>query len=116
MSKYDEAISVMREYVDDDEGFVVLEHATIQTIFEALRAAQARDNPVPLTLAELRERDGMPVFVVPKKCPERRGWFLVECPPGQEIQFLDICRLSTMREWTFGYYDFYDYPPKEVTP
>lgn len=42
-------------------------------------AAEALEEPpnAPLTLEELREMDGEPVWVEFPKCPEARGWMLV---------------------------------------
>lgn len=52
----------------------------------ALRAQQEREEPKPLTLEELMERDGKPVFIVSgDKNDYLNGWFIV-CASIHEIE------------------------------
>ncbi len=63
----------MLVHCDNDEN-----RELCNVVLPALRAQVERENPKPLTLDELRQRDGKPVFVVcGYEKDDLNGWFIV---------------------------------------
>lgn len=121
MDKYDVAIA--KAAAADLGGFK-------EITIEALKEKQERDNPKPLTLDELRERDGKPVYLVRVEHDEEirnksgEGWYLVDARLEQlfrsyahELSFSDLNKaFSTMVGRSVFGYIAYDHPPKEAKP
>lgn len=82
-----------------------------ELVLAALREKTERDDPKPLTLEELRERDGKPVW-----CREI-GAGIEEWTIGDPRKRR---RIGLMQAFYFSNYGTtwlaYDYPPKEVHP
>lgn len=62
MSEIERAIKDLNEYLDND--YFVLEGGTVATALIALREQAERENPKPLTLDEIRQMDGEPIWCV----------------------------------------------------
>lgn len=76
--------------VHDAKYFATL-HNAVPDLLAALRAQAERENPKPLTLEELREMDGEPVYCVYPGCSTGGEWFLVNsqgaCKNGGFLNF-----------------------------
>jgi hypothetical protein len=87
----------------------------------ALREKQERENPKPLTLEELKERDGKPVWTVTKGVDGSGRWELVTftticaCPWHQVITMVNLLDGETEYEIsTYGKtWLAYSHEPKE---
>lgn len=104
----------MSKWTDTIEGLKLSHDGTqdYETAIEALRAMEERDNPKPLTLDQLKERVGKPVWFKPVNNDE--GWWRVisrtEPLDGDAFYFTDsYCwRNAYGKTWLA-----YDHEPKE---
>lgn len=123
MSKYSEAIEKFNKFVGFEDGSLrnIGYRKTFDLALEALRAAEARENPKPLTLKEFSERIGKPVYI------ERTGQFVFSVKGWQILMKIDIGDTSwanthfkgggCLQTSTYGKdWTAYDYPPKEAQP
>lgn len=85
-----------------------------EVAISALRAQQERENPKPLTLDELRQMDGEPVWMQPNSPPKCGKWAIVagvDTEYGEKTLYLEgdfTCR-DYGKTWLA-----YRHKPKEV--
>lgn len=66
------ALKILEEEYKGDETYSILE-----IILNALREKAERDNPNPLTEAQIRERVGKPVYIKDSEDADNDGWYIV---------------------------------------
>lgn len=88
---------------------------SLAIIYEALKEKAERDNPQPLTLEQLRERENKPVYLTFPTGEDVEGWDIltgISMYAGSEVatfteeEFLHLCAYGT-------YWIAYDHPPKD---
>ena len=96
--------------------------AAAELAISALRAQAERENPKPLTLEQLKERDGNPVWTVTNGVYGSGGWELIKftivcaCPWHEIIECVRLdeeqygCEISTYGKTWLAY----DHEPKEA--
>lgn len=126
MNETERAIEILKTMIKENMEFMEIEEDEDATAIceaenwassialQALREKQARENPKPLTLDELRQRNGKPVW-----CQEQnsiypcREWGIVHSlePFGDFAIFGTHLSFETVM---YGAWLAYDYPPKEA--
>lgn len=112
------------EFIRDHELWACdkLSKAAIKMSISALRAQQERENPKPLTLDELRERDGKPVWIEYKHgafVDWYKSWAILARVARNELGvekfiFKGEGHLGERQLSAYGKtWLAYDYPPKE---
>ena len=83
-------------------------------IIECLKEKQARENPKPLTLEDLVERNDKPVFAVSKKSYFDKEWIIIYYIKNKKVYYTEteFDFPNCNRYFDFDFYDFYDYEPK----
>lgn len=86
------------------------EHVTLRTAAAYIRD---RENPHPLTLEELRERVGKPVFAraKEKQWEKLNGWYICEIEDENPWLCRDNVEIDAENEEAFM--EFFDHEPKE---
>ncbi len=91
----------------------------------ALHEKEARENPQPLTLEQLREMGGQPVWIADLLIPKCSMWHLICDHPTHGLIAIDKMGQKKGDAFRGGYYDInagyhygetwlaYAYPPKE---
>lgn len=117
----DEAINDLIAFVEADIGHGDLHMSSIYLAIDALREKQERDNPKPLTLEQLRERNGKPVYI--RTGEGNEGWGICE-RTGDSFMFGEFEPDSDFYNMTYndpvGHFGLhvlswlaYDHKPKE---
>jgi hypothetical protein len=121
--KYDKAIAYFEDAVRESDEIISDCSEALQTelteqrwhfvtALSALRAQQERENPKPLTLEELKERVGRPVYM---RSTMRNGWIFITNiinEPNYPIAFVDS--RGFLSKSMYGLDNFYDHEPKEA--
>lgn len=91
--------------------------AMFSMALSALREQQERENPKPLTLDELRQMDGYPVYIHSEKYPYHTGWRVIrklEFGPFEELYIhFSNGEVFHVREYGTAWVA-YRHKPKEV--
>ena len=127
MNKYDEAIDLVEETwkrlvgdyryqnakkIDTEEAYYLA--------LEALKQAKERENPQPLTLEQLKERVGKPVWYFDKNTKEKTlfipiwvysNYMRAFCIQDQ-ITYRNRRTFETIESFDINETDFYDHEPK----
>lgn len=72
--------------------------------------------PVPLTLEQLRERSGKPVWIQDIECPERSCWRLCYWDRGKYLVLVATSQTGYLLDEYGEYWVAYDREPKEEAP
>lgn len=128
MNEIESAIALIKKLSDmksgEDCSKYICEkyfYRDLLTAIEALQAQAERDNPQALTLEQLKQRDGKPVYVVfgiHLPCPNGEQWLIAEIVPMPNNAFARFYGARSMyRSADFDSYGkewiAYDHEPKE---
>lgn len=86
--------------------------AILELTLEALREKADRENPAPLTVEELRQHEGLPVFLVIENV-DVKNWAIIDFAGDERTRFQNGFRLSNEvygKTWTA-----YRNKPKEAS-
>lgn len=94
--------------------------AVLELTLEVLREKQERENPEPLTIAELRQMDGEPVYLHTFSSVQRKTniaqWAIIEAAGDANAVFLRAGCNSRLTKWFCNYgktWNAYRHKPKE---
>lgn len=111
----EEAISVIENEIQIDVRLCIDEQVERfqEALYKAIDALRSRTTGEPLTLDQLREMDGQPVWIerIGSDSPEEKEWALVFC----KEKFCRTSRGNVAMFWCYGIgWLAYAYPPDSI--